>query len=180
MYYLYNKSLTTEKTQYVKEKETHLFGCNIGLIPDFLQRQLKPQDTEPYKWHISVECSLHKAGEPNKTVIIDIKPSNTEYLAIYELVDIWGISSHSWTPILLKMRGLLVDEPTFKYDKNNFAIQVEKENEAIFSVLYLSGTVENGKIVGKWVPPPASPTNAALLWPETIDYFYECRKQTIS
>ena len=39
------------------------------------------------------------------------------------------------------------------------------------------GTVEEGKIVGKWTLPGPSPSNSVLLWPDTLEYFTsEARK----
>ena len=50
----------------------------------------------------------------------------------------------------------------------------EKEEEIedpIFSMMYLSGTIIQGKITGRWTPPGPSPTNSVLLWPDTFQYF---------
>lgn len=48
-----------------------------------------------------------------------------------------------------------------------FEISNSEIDGPIYEFLYVDGSFDNGKLTGRWVPPPASPTNAALLWPET-------------
>lgn len=52
MYYLYKKTREGNQERFVLAQEEHLFGCNVGLIPDLLRRALTSDATEPYKWHI--------------------------------------------------------------------------------------------------------------------------------
>lgn len=59
-------------------------------------------------------------------------------------------------------------------DRNSFVRKDDVIDGAIYEFLYLDGSVTGGKLSGQWVPPPASPTNAALLWPDTLNYFFQC------
>jgi hypothetical protein len=89
-------------------------------------------------------------------------------------MDVWGYSADGWSPILLRLNGLFVDENPSAVNREDF---VRKDNDIdgpIYEFLYLDGSIKDGKLSGLWVPPPASPTNAALLWPKTINYFFQC------
>ena len=62
-------------------------------------------------------------------------------------------------------------------DRNDFLIEDNQREGPIYEFLYLDGSVSDGKLTGKWIAPPASPTNAALLWPSTFKYFVESVRQ---
>jgi hypothetical protein len=59
-------------------------------------------------------------------------------------------------------------------DKYNFISKNEKD--IVYSFLYARGSIEKGKIIGKWLPASRSPTNAVLLWPDVVAYFFSCIK----
>jgi hypothetical protein len=106
--------------------------------------------------------------------VIDLKPKQQKNnLSLYELLDVWGYSLNGWTPILLHVRGLFVDADPNSFNRNDFSSSESVVGTPIYEVLYLDGSVENGKLIGRWNAPPASPTNAALLWPETLKYFVQ-------
>ncbi len=46
-------------------------------------------------------------------------------------------------------------------------------------MLYLKGTIKDGKIKGQWTAPRPSPTNSSLLWPSTFEFFYNEAKRII-
>jgi len=180
MYARYNKSqIENGVFRYEFAKQISLFGCNNGFIPWLLQLQTQSDKNEPYLWHLNVQEALALTDEyPNSTLVIDLKPKqNKTNLSLYELLDVWGYSYSGWTPILLHLEGLFVDADPNSVNRNDF-VKAENEIEGpIYEVLYLDGSVENGKIVGTWNAPPASPTNAALLWPDTLDYFVQCIRE---
>ncbi|HEX3036971.1 MAG TPA: hypothetical protein VHT73_17930 [Thermodesulfobacteriota bacterium] len=127
-------------------------------------------------WHVNVVAELGAHLDyPNSTLIIDLKPRQIKTnLSLYEVMDVWGYSSSGWTPILLRLNGLFVDENPSLVDRNKF---VRKDNEVdgpIYEFLYLDGSVDKGRLVGPWILPRAAPANAALLWPDTINYFVRC------
>ena len=179
MYALYRKSKGAGRASFEFIKKCSLFGCRQGLIPRLLGKRIPEGQNEPFTWHVPIEDALNETNEcPESTLIIDLKPKQHKTnLSLYELIDVWGFSSHGWTPILLHLSGLFVDVDPKTVDRNAFAIENCERSGPIYEVLYLTGGIRNGSIEGKWVPPPASPTNAALLWPETLRFFVESIRQ---
>jgi len=135
---------------------------------------------EPHQWHLDVRSALTRAEQPDSTLVIDLKPKQRKTnLSLYEIKDVWGHSEADWTPILLHLRGLFVDADPGSFDRREFEIGDHERNDPIYEFLYLLGSVSEGKLTGKWIPPPASPTNGALLWPCALKYFVDCiRKRT--
>lgn len=177
MYAIYEKQVEGEEEKYNFKSKTCLFGCNSGKIASLLREELTSENNEPYKWHIDMLKQMPRG----KTLIINLKPNNIETnMSIYEIVNVWGYSEHDWTPIMLHLRGLIVDETSQKFNEERFSVKTSNIDDPIFSMLYLNGTVKNGEIVGKWTAPRPSPTNSCLLWPETFQYFIEARKSILS
>jgi len=169
----------TDATRYqLQEQRISLFGCNNGYIPWLLRLKIPTGQNEPYLWHVNVVSELGAHPDYlNSTLVIDLKPKqNKTNLSLYEVMDVWGYSSDGWSPILLRLNGLFVDEdPSIINRKRKYFVRKDDEVDGpIYEFLYLVGSVNKGKIVGTWVPPPASPTNAALLWPNTLNYFVQC------
>lgn len=161
-----------DATRYQFQEKVSLFGCNNGFITWLLGLKIPPGQGEPFRWHVNVVGELGSNREyPNNTLVIDLKPKqNKTNLSLYEVMDVWGYSHGGWTPILLHLTGLFVDQDPSSIDRNDFVRNDGELDGPIYEFLYLDGSVGNGKIVGQWVPPPASPTNAALLWPDTLNY----------
>jgi hypothetical protein len=161
----------------LQEDNVSLFGCNNGYIPWLLGLKLPPGQGEPCAWHVDVvsELGAH-ADYLNSTLLIDLKPKQIKTnLSLYEVMDVCGYSENDWSPVLLRLNGLFVDEEDpSSVDRNDF---VRKDNEIsgpIYEFLYVAGSVGDGKIKGTWRLPPSSPTNGALLWPEPLNYFIKC------
>jgi len=91
---------------------------------------------------------------------------------------VWGYTEAQWTPILLRLHGLFVDADPSTVERNDFTKKDDDVDGPIYEFLYLDGWFEGNKLVGRWAPPPASPTNAALLWPSTLNYFIRCIRKT--
>lgn len=178
MYARYTRTQAdANSTRYqLQEERVSLFGCNNGFIPWLLSLKIPTGQGEAYRWHVNVVHELGTNPEyPNSTLIIDLKPKqNKSNLSLYEVMDVWGYSSHSWTPILLRLNGLFEDEDPALIDRKDFVRGDDEIDGPIYEFLYLNGSVNNGKIVGSWSTPPASTTNAALLWPDTLNYFVQC------
>jgi len=168
-----------KSTRYQFAEQVSLFGCNNGFIPWLLQLQTPPGQNEPYLWHLEVEKALAGTDEyKGSTLVVDLKPKQHKTnVSLYEVLDVWGYLSGSWTPILLHLGGLFVDADPSSVDRNDFSISDNEVDGPIYEVLYPDGSIENGKIVGTWNAPPASPTNAALLWPDTLNYFVKCIRE---
>ncbi len=165
-----------DATRYQFQEEVSLFGCNNGFIPWLLSLKIPPRQDEPFRWHVDVVGELGSNPEYlNNTLVIDLKPKqNKTNLSLYEVMDAWGYSNSGWSPILLRLAGLFVDQDPSSIVRNDFVRKDVELDGPIYEFLYLDGSVSDGKIVGSWVPPPASPTNAALLWPDTLNYFVQC------
>lgn len=177
MYSRYTRTLVASNaTRYQYREQIHLFGRNDGYIPWLLSLKTPPSQGEPYLWHVNVVDELGANPEYcNNTLIIDLKPKqNKTNLSLYEVMNVWGYSSDGWSPILLRLNGLFVDKDPSSINRNDFVLKDDEVDGPIYEFLYLDGSVDNGKIHGSWAPPPASPTNAALLWPNTLKYFVQC------
>jgi hypothetical protein len=170
--YIEENPVKQTDTRYVFSREDFLFGCNRGWIPRLLIESLAPSAMEPLKWSIQVGAALEQAGYPGHALMIDLKPNSQEpNLSLYEIVRVWGHSHHGWTPVMLYLRGLLIDEQPAHFDRQDFRRAEADIDDPVFSMMYLNGTVRGGKLNGKWTPPGPSPTNSVLLWPETLQYF---------
>lgn len=180
MYTRYQKTLLSDnETRYQMAEQISLFGCNEGFIPWLLQLQASPDQNEPYLWHLDIEKSLAGTDEyKGSTLVMDLKPKQHKTnVSLYEVLNVYGYSSSGWTPILLHLGGLFVDADPNSVDRNDFTISKSEIDGPIYEVLYLNGSIENGKIIGTWNAPPSSPTNAALLWPDTLNYFVKCIRE---
>jgi hypothetical protein len=89
-------------------------------------------------------------------------------------MDVWGYSASGWSPIMLRLNGLYVDEDPSVVDRNSFVRKDHEIDGPIYEFLYLVGTIHDGKPFGKWTAPPISATNAVLLWPDALKYFFDC------
>jgi hypothetical protein len=175
MYLLYKKCTHGQNTEYIHIRKCSLFGCNQGYIPSLLRGRLLLQDSEPFKWHLPIAAAMDSAGHAGETLVIDLKPKQHKTnLSLYEVCDVWGYSHCGWTPILLRLHGLFVDADPSQVDKDHFTITDSDRMEPIYEVMYVTGTVRSGRIDGTWRAPPVSPTNGALLWPDTVAYFFQC------
>lgn len=174
MYALYNKHLDGNSFRYTFKEKVSLFGCNSGYIPYLLKQKLEQTSSEPLSLHVNIENELNSSMRTHQTLIINLKPNSSKpNPSLYELIDVWGHSASGWTPVMLYLRGLYVDNNPGFFDVKDFTRSLSDVKDPIFSMTYLSGTVKNGSIEGKWTSPGPSPTNSVLLWPTTFKYFAE-------
>jgi hypothetical protein len=175
MYMRYLKSRRDEKDHYSFAEKVCLFGCNEGFTPWLLLKQIARSQEEPYPWHINIANALNETEYSGSMLLIDLKPKQRKSnLALYEVEDVWGYSDSGWTPILLRLSGLFIDADPATVNRNEFCILDCEKIGPIYEFLYLAGSVSGGKLTGGWTAPPASPTNAALLFPDTLRYFLKC------
>lgn len=180
MYALYDKTQNNGAARYRFRDAASLFGCKEGYVPWLLGKQLTVESSEPLSWYVNIESSLRAAGQDNQTLVIDLKPNSKEpNLSLYEVLDVWGYSASGWTPILFHLSGLFIDEDPTRFDKNDFVRSSAEVDDPIFSMMYLRGTVKDGRLEGRWTPPGPSPTNSVLLWPEAFEYFWQQAKRLI-
>lgn len=172
MYALYRKSQHDSMIAFHFVEEISLFGCNRGFIPALLRSEIPPSQGAPFKWELDISKALASTGRVDHGLVIDLKPKNASpNLSLYEIMTVWGHSLPEWTPIMMRLRSLFVDETPADYNQKQFTRQLEDMEDPIFSMMYLAGTVEKGQLVGRWTAPGASPTNSVLLWPETFQFF---------
>ncbi len=167
MFYLYVLEKKSSGYEFRQSRATSLAGSKSGLIARYLQEVAPKTANEPFKWHIDVGEALRTLkyeGGPN-SFVIDANP-NGKQVQLFLLRDIWGYSACDWTPIMLRMRLLTEDI----IDKARFTL-IRIPEEDVFTFLYLRGSVKNGKLEGRWLPPGPSPTNSVFLWPDALEYF---------
>jgi hypothetical protein len=175
MYARYEKTDADGRSSFRYAEQCSLFGCKVGYIPWLLAKRTPADQGEPYRWHIPLQSALDSTENRGSALLIDLKPKQQKTnLSLYELLDVWGYSDSGWTPTLLHLSGLFVDADPTSIDRNNFSVADGDRQGPLYEVLYLDGTVSDGKLTGRWTAPPASPTNAALLWPQTLSYFVDC------
>lgn len=173
MYYVYEKLQSSRGFRYKYREDTRLAGCKMGKIPHLLEIHLDGSGSEPLRWHYILEEELARTHRwKDCALIIDLKPNDPERkLSLYEIVEAWGYSCRGWTPILLRLRGLFVDQSSAQIDPHDFVYEDSGGESPIFSMMYMRGTVKDGCLEGTWAFPRPSSTNSVLLWPETLNYF---------
>ena len=171
MYYWHKRTNENDQIRLTREDTASLAGCNVGVIPDELSKILRSSDNPPIGWVLPIADKWNKEGW---SLIIDIKPKANEVF-LCELDRVYGYSFDGWSPIMLRLKLLYVDETKDDIDKDNF---LYPENpEIIYTMYYLYGSIKNGQLVGTWNPPFGTIT-ALLFWPEAMSFFYEQVKKS--
>ncbi len=166
MYAWYKRSVVDEVITLEFEEQWSLGGCNSGIIAQELKELLKPLDTAPIGWTFPIS---EKWNKKDYSFIIDIKPNNNEVF-LCELDKVYGYSYEGWSPIMLRLKLLYNDTTTEEVDKKKFIFP--KNPTVIYTMLYLYGSVRDGKLIGTWNMPYGSIT-ALLFWPEAMTFFFE-------
>jgi hypothetical protein len=86
MYAIYTKHLAPGTRHYTFKSESHIFGCDVGLVPHLLKSHIASSETERSRWHLPVEALLAAQEE---AFIINLKPNNPgkrRSLSLYELL----------------------------------------------------------------------------------------------
>ncbi len=178
-YLLYNRTHEDGNWRFTSKRQGFLYGCRVGIVANALREQGLAGKQEPWEWHIQASEAVQQLNAPGDVFVIDLKPNQrikNKKFSFYELLDVWGYSANGWTSALLRLRGLLVDDYAPTRDCNDFTINPEKVEEPIFTFVYFSGSIENEKIKGKWLPTGPASSNAVLLWPEVAEYFADTIK----
>jgi hypothetical protein len=176
MFMLYKVTKAPPNCRFDFLRETFLFGCKKGLVARHLRILLQADAiqgdaSQTYKWHFKVADALHALEPDADAFVIDLKPNEEGNASRYEVVEIAGYSHNGWTPAMLKMRALLVDKNSIEYPREAFVLSRCDELDEVMTFLYFNGNVENGALIGKWLPAGKSFTNSVLLWRDVLDYF---------
>lgn len=170
MYFLYKKEVSGNRTILKSIKQIHLAGSKTGIIVQYLRKIIDKSKTEPFGWHIPVDDLFKKLNLPGNSLIIDANPHSKKELSLFGVINIWGYSSHDWTPILLELKQILADDIN-KFDRTNFILENYNDDQSVFTFLYLKGSIKDGEIIDKWSFPRPSRTNSVFLWPEALEFF---------
>jgi hypothetical protein len=172
VYALYQKHPTGGGHRYQFAERVHLFGCNNGYIPWLLSESLSEAASEPLRWHLCIGDALKAVDQEDSTLIINLKPNaKSPNLSLYEVIEVFGYSASGWTPVMLHLGGLFVDEDPSQFDEMDFGRVPGEVDDPIFSMMYLKGTVRGKELQGPWTTPGPSSTNSVLLWPSVFEYF---------
>jgi hypothetical protein len=159
--------LATGGVRYHNPKQVSLAGR--GLIQSTLRR-LGVLGESDSGWTISASDLLQTANyAPDiHALVIDTAPRRPT-VSLFQARSIVGYSYSSWTPIMLRLEQLFVDEPapiSTEETKREFNDD-ECERCAVRSILYLKG----GYAEGDWNWGGNSRTTAALLWDDAWTFF---------
>ena len=168
MYWRYRVELEDKLRKFSAPEPVSLFGCNTGEVVARMRREIPSGQEAPYCWHLDLE---RVASAEHVAYLIDLKPNTKNAASLYELRHVWGISHNDWTPVMLLLRGLVVDGPPVAPSREAFEILPDPGHEGIVTFLYLNGSVAAGATKGRWTPASPSPTNSALLWPDSLKWF---------
>ena len=171
MYALYSTNRQGDSVQFSLLRRSSIAGNKSGIVVRYLRTVVGPEDSEPFRWHLPMAEALSSLHSGSDAFVIDLKPDQSELVTLFEVTDIWGYSDSGWTPILLRLRELIVDESSKHHRKRLFFVEDYDSKRLVHTFLYLSGTVRRGQITGTWNFPGPSPTNSVLLWPRTYRYF---------
>lgn len=170
MYAWYKRNYDNGKLILEFEDYASLAGCNNGIVANELRKILHPSDNADMGWILPI---AEKWNEQNYSFIIDIKPKSNEFF-ICELDKVVGYSYEGWSPVMLRLKVLY--NVFTKAELNREKFLYPDNPEIIYTMLYLYGSIENGKIIGTWKPPFGTVT-ALLFWPEAMTFFFEQVKQ---
>jgi hypothetical protein len=154
------------------------------LIADFVRKKLiSSAEGLPIKWHATHDDLVALELEPRPAeaerlhhLVIDLKPYVAGNVSLFLLEDVRGWTEDYWTPIAVRLQSLFVDreEDDPKEFKKAFDVPPPTDRDGpIHEFLYLihSGGPQKG-----WNWARVGATNGALLWPDTLDYFFSCIK----
>jgi len=171
MFLLYKVTKTAPTCRFDLLRTTHLFGCKVGLVARYLRGVIPANANQPYPWNFKVADALRALEPDADAFVIDLKPNEDGNASRYEVLEVMGYSGNEWTPAMMKMRALLVDEKTAEYPREGFVISQCSELKEVITFLHFSGSIKNGTLSDKWLPPGQSSTNSTLLFPEAFNYF---------
>lgn len=167
MYLWYKRIQDRGRVRLIREEKAFLGGCNNGVIANALRNIIKPNHNPPLGWEVSIADEWNKE---DYSFIVDIKPNSSSEIFLCEVDRVFGYSFNEWSPIMLRLKVIYDDVTENTEDKSDFFFP--EDPYIIYTMLYLQGSIRDGKLVGTWSPPFGSIT-ALLFWPEAMTYFYE-------
>lgn len=166
-FYLYNVVASGSQRTFSQVAPVPLAG-NTGPLAALA---LKNAAGFPNKWHASsadVAAQLLRMNAslgPATDVVIDLKP-DAKLVSLYRLLDVWGFSSHGWSPVALHLEALAVDRSVDEPLKFKHSFPAGPECESVGEFLYLQGAGPKDK----WTWGRNGQVNGTLLWPDAFRY----------
>ena len=198
---LYEKTGEEAGLDVLEEKPvTFRFGGHVrGVLPKYLEsrgilekaRKSVQGSRRPYFHHFFVADLLSSAGhDPNShRLVIDLKPSTPRNVSLYEVRELWAAINETWTPIMLRIHPLFMDEKVEKGReeecKRRFLVDPNRDTGyPIHDIVYLKGGYDkrpDGKDGSHWWGPSRlGQYSAALLFPEVAERFSEVMLENLN
>ena len=110
-FFLYDVASTASGRTYQRSREIQLAGRSGPLAR--LQAQSNLAGDSPHKWHVtgSEIVTAIPGAVAGQEIIVDLMPNAKGTVSLYRLLDVWGYSEDSWTPVALRMQALFVESP---------------------------------------------------------------------
>lgn len=167
-----------------KEKERiYSFSKRTSSLPKVMKQYvagLTSKETDNVvTWHLNESDLLMRLGldASLNSIVVDLKPSQTESISLYRLAGVWGYSGYGWTPLLVILETFFVDHKVLNPSnfKQKFNLSLNLGGNKVHEFLYLrfdqnGGNANWGR--SGWV-------NASLLWPDSMRYFMEIIKNNL-
>ena len=132
-FYVYKTYIENDQKKYCDKEGVSLAGRNSGIIPKFFFSLCKNigASLEPISWHASSRdlIEIMDLNPENHSIVIDLKPDDKNNISLYELEDIWGFTDDGWTPLLLKLKALLIEVNSLDTGFNKDAFSPIHKNE---------------------------------------------------
>lgn len=134
-----------------------------------IQSNRNPTGTVPCAWHATSAdiVGAIPGGLAGQEIVIDLKPTVATNVSLYRLLDVWGFSAATWTPLALHLECLFADleHPNPLQFKAAFD-DSDADRSRVGEFLYLQGGVKEGT----WNWGKIGRVNGTLLWPAAFDY----------
>jgi hypothetical protein len=173
---LYRVSGEAGREQYKYERRIRLDGPS-GVLAAF-SRSLNPEKRFPLKWHVTSKKLIQfLGGSPTEQAIVyDSRPRSAGKISLYRLLDVWGFTYASWTPLAMRLRVLFAD----REEANPFAFKsmfIDPGTGHSLVGEFLS--IQGGASEGTWKWGKARRDGGTFLWSDALEFLSSALKQSI-
>lgn len=155
------------------DNEVSLGGSNTGIICRELRKMLKPESNAPMGWKILFADLL--SGR-DYSILIDMKPGSKDQTFICELDTVFGFSYEESSTVMFRLKQIVNQEREENFDPYDFSY-TEANLGFIYSMNNMAGSFMDGKLSGPWTFPNKTATDALLLRPAALTYFFQQIKE---
>jgi hypothetical protein len=133
------------REQYTFDRGIRVAGRSGPLA--MISRSANSEHRIPFEWHATSDEIIRLLGGSPSTqaIVIDLRPRVAGNVSLYRLLDVWGFSYASWTPLAIRLRGLFSDrqEANPLAFKNSF-VDPGTDHSLVGEFLYVQGGVSKG------------------------------------